>query len=195
MRSCDSINLQTLGHNSRCERSEPYDEREVTTRSEEIWAPPSTKETRAGSLTFVPNKASLYTRRIIPTNEKKLFPIHAHSGYGSDSAVSISKTVTTMLRHLDQDERESDGSRHRDSIKSVLVRKFAYEGARDFSDEAWMQKIFEGSTKKIIQYCKGKDGILCYLRAIQGHSGGIPIEPELMGYVLIPRNWKKYIFH
>ena len=24
---------------------------------------------------------------------------------------------------------------------------------------------------------------LCYLQAIQGHSGGLPIEPELMGYV------------
>ena len=23
----------------------------------------------------------------------------------------------------------------------------------------------------------------CYLQAIQGHSGGVPIEPELMGYV------------
>ena len=45
------------------------------------------------------------------------------------------KTVTTMLRHFDQDERKSDGSRHWESIKSVLVRKFAYEGARDFSDE------------------------------------------------------------
>ena len=29
----------------------------------------------------------------------------------NDLAVSISKTVTTMLRHFDQDERESDGSR------------------------------------------------------------------------------------
>ena len=37
-----------------------------------------------------------------------------------------------------------------------------------------------------MEYCKNKDGFLCYLRAIQGHSGGIPIEPELMGYVKIP---------
>ena len=50
----------------------------------------------------------------------------------------------------------------------AFVRKFAHEGARDFSDEAWLQIIFEGSTKKIIEYCKDKD-------EIQGHSGGIPI--------------------
>ena len=56
-------------------------------------------------------------------NEKKWIPIHAHSRYGSDLAVSISKTVTTVLRHFDKDERESDGSRHWESIKSVLVRK------------------------------------------------------------------------
>ena len=58
-----------------------------------------------------------------------------------------------------------------------MLGKFARDGARDFSDEVWLQKIFEGSSKKRIQYCKTKDGILCYLRAIQGRSGGIPIEP------------------
>ena len=95
-----------------------------------------------------------------------------------------------MLIH----DMEDDGSRGWDSIKSVLERKFASEGARDFSDEAWLQKIFEGSTKKRIEFCKDKDGFLCYLRAIQGDSGCIPIESELMGYVFIPRNLKRNIF-
>ena len=35
----------------------------------------------------------------------------------------------------------------------------------------------------------------CYLRAIQGHSGGIAIRPEMMEYTFIPHNWKEYIFH
>ena len=85
--------------------------------------------------------------------------------------------------------------RHWEAIKSVLLRKFERDGVQDFNDEVWLQKIFEGSSKKRIEYCKNKDGTLCYLRAIQGHSGGIPIEPELMGYVKIPRNWKKYTYH
>ena len=59
----------------------------------------------------------------------------------------------------------------------------------------WLQKIFEGNSKTRMEYCKNKDGILCNLRAIQGHSGGIPIEPQSMGYVFIPRNWKRYINH
>ena len=62
--------------------------------------------------------------------------------------MSISKTVTTMLRHFDQDERESDGSRHWDSIKSVLETKFAREGARDFSDEACFQRFLKAVQRR-----------------------------------------------
>ena len=68
------------------------------------------KETRAGSLSPIPNKASLYTRRTIPTDEKKWITVHAHSRYGGDLAVSISKTVTTMLRHFDREEKQPDAS-------------------------------------------------------------------------------------
>ena len=42
--------------------------------------------------------------------------------------------VTTMLRHFDQEERQPDGSRHRDSIKLVLMEAFAHEPARDFDN-------------------------------------------------------------
>ena len=74
------------------------------------------------------------------------------------------------------------------------MRKSAYEGARYFSDETWLQKIFEGSTKKRVEYCKNEDGVLCYLRAIQAHLGGIPIEPELVMYLCLEKG-KKYTFH
>ena len=33
-------------------------------------------------------------------------------------------------------------------MKSVLLGKFARDGARDFSDEVWLQTIFEGSSRK-----------------------------------------------
>ena len=52
--------------------------------------------------------------------------------------------VTTMLLHFDQEERQTDGSRHWDSIKPVLMRASAHEGAQDSSDNL----IHKGSTKK-----------------------------------------------
>ena len=38
-------------------------------------------------------------------------------------------------------------------------------------------------------------GLYVISRALQGHSGGIPVRPEMMEYTLIPYNWKEYIFH
>ena len=55
--------------------------------------------------------------------------------------MSVSKMVTTMLRHFDQEERQTDGSRHCDSIEPVLMRAFAHEGAQDFSDINWLRLI------------------------------------------------------
>ena len=46
-----------------------------------------------------------------------------------------------------------------------------------------------------MEYCKDSNGSLFYLRAVQGHSGGIPKSPELMKYTLIPYNWKEHIDH
>ena len=55
--------------------------------------------------------------------------------------------------------------------------------------------IQEGSSKKRVECCMDHKISLLYFRAIQGHSGGLPIMPELMGYTSIPYNWKEYIFH
>ena len=68
--------------------------------------------------------------------------IHAHSPDGGHLAASVSKMVTAMLRHFDQEEQPTDGSRHGDSIEPVLTRASAHEGAQDFSDENWLRLIF-----------------------------------------------------
>ena len=114
------------------------------------------------------------------TNEKKWIVIHAHSRNGGHLAVSISKMVTTTLKHFDQEERRHDGSRHWDSIKPVLMKAFAHEGAQDFDDGFCLRLIHDGSTKKRLEHCQDTDGKLCYFRAIQAHSGGIPTSPQLM---------------
>ena len=69
------------------------------------------------------------------------------------------------------------------------------EWSKKFSDNQWIHLIHEGSSKKRVEYCLDNKKSLCYLRAIQRHSGGIPIRPEMMEYTFIPYDWKEYIFH
>ena len=75
------------------------------------------------------------------------------------------------------------------------MKAFAQNGARDFDDGYWLRLIHDGSTKKRLEYCQDEDGNICYFRAIQGHSGGIPISPELRKYTRIPHDWKEYLYH
>ena len=109
--------------------------------------------------------------------------------------MSVSKMVSSMLRHFDQEARQPDVSRNWDSIKPVLMRAFAHEGARDVDDGFWLRLIHDGSTKKRLEYCQDKDVNSSYCRAFQGHSGGIPTSPELMKYTPIPYDWEKYLHH
>ena len=127
--------------------------------------------------------------------ERKWKVTHAHSSNGGYLAVALSKMVTTMLRHYDQDERQTGGSKHWDTIRPVLMKAIAQEGARDFDEGFWLHLIHEGSQKKRLEYFKDNNGSLCYLRVIQGQSGGKPTRPELMNYTLLPYKWKEYIFH
>ena len=53
-----------------------------------------------------------------------------------------------------------------------------------------------GGNKKIFQYCTDPSGQeILYLRALQGHTGRIPIDPTLQDNVLIPDNLFEYIYH
>ena len=72
------------------------------------------------------------------------------------------------------------------------MKAFAHKGAQDFDDGYWLRLIHEGSKKKRLECCQDKDGHLSYFRAIRGHSGGIPISPELLKYTPVPFDWKKY---
>ena len=144
----------------------------MTRSPKETWAAPSTKEISAVTVILTPG-ASRFTKRTIPTNEKKWKIIHAQTRHGGGLAVSVSKMVTTMLR----------------------LTAFGHEGGRDFDDGFWLRLIHDGSTKKRLEFCQDKDENLCYFRAIQEHSGGTPICPELMKYTPFPCTWKEYIYH
>ena len=101
-------------------------------------------------------------------------------------AIAVSKMVTTVVRHYDQDERHSDGSMHWDTTRSVLLKAFAKHGARQFSEKYWLYLVHEGSSKARNEYCEDSTKSLAYFQATR---------PELMGYVRIPYHWKKYVYH
>ena len=57
--------------------------------------------------------------------------------------MAVSRMVSGMVRHYDLDERQSDGSMHRDTIRSVLLKAFAEHGARKFSEKYWLHFFHE----------------------------------------------------
>ena len=73
------------------------------------------------------------TRNFVPTlsairlKEHQWKVIHAHSPDGGFFATALSKMVTQLLRHYDQKERQTDGSRHWDTVRPTLVRAIARE--------------------------------------------------------------------
>ena len=127
--------------------------------------------------------------------------MRGNSPDGGYLETAVSNMITNMLRHCDLDERQTDGSRHWDTVRPKLVKTFAQE-ARDFDDGYWLMVIDEGSNKMRIEYCKDNNGSLCCLRAIHGHSGGIPTSRELHacsiqmeGVHLSQRNFVEFSIH
>ena len=71
------------------------------------------------------------------------------------------------LRDYDQDERQSDASLLWDAIRLVLLKAFAKQGARDFSDKDWLRLIHQGSSKTRFGHCEDSENSLAHFRSIQ----------------------------
>ena len=72
-----------------------------------VTSPTSIKETCADTLSIFPSQASFYKRKTILTTERKWKVIPADSSYGGALSIPISTVVTIMVRHYDQDERQT----------------------------------------------------------------------------------------
>ena len=134
-----------------------------------------------------------YERSIIPVKERKWKKYSCLSIVQRNNA--LNKFVMILVRNYDQDERDTDGAVHWNTISSKLMREFGSTGARGFSEKDWLRHIYEGSNKTRFEYCENSKKSLMYIRAIQGHTGGNMIAPELMGHVAIPCNWKEFVLH
>ena len=154
----------------------------------------SIQETGADTLSVIANQACLFTHRTIPTTERKWKVIPANSSYGRALPTAVSKMVTRLVRHYDQDERQPDAALHWDTIRPLLLKAFAKHGARDFSEKDWLRLNHQGSSKTRFEYCEDSNISLAYFRAIQGHSRGITIAPELMEHIPIPYKLERVFF-
>ena len=99
-----------------------------------------------------------------------------------------------VVRHNDQDERETDGAVHwnrwfkncgehfrspegENSRTQIGINTFMKEATRRGSSIAWIPEIS-----------------YLYIRVIHGRTGNM-IALELMGHVAIPYKWKEFLFH
>ena len=100
----------------------------------------------------------------------------------SDLAIMISKQVTSMCRHF----------HHENSVNRQVCTRWS-------ARFQWWRVVTTGSRRqhkeKKSNFAKTKMESLCYLGAVKGHSGGIAVNPKIMGYFLISQHWKKYFYH
>ena len=96
----------------------------------------------------------------------------------SSVAYPVSKQLSTLLRQCDL-PREEDGAIEFWRIKDYLRNEFVH--SQHWSDEMWKSKMARGGgNKKRFQHCTDSSGQeILYTRALQGHSGRNPIDPEL----------------
>ena len=87
--------------------------------------PTTNKEICADTLSITPSQASSFSQRTIPTTERKWTVIPANSSHGGALPTAVSKIVTRMVRHYDQDERQSDAALQWDTIRPILLKAFA----------------------------------------------------------------------
>ena len=142
-----------------------------------------------------PPEPVCYRKNIVPARDRECITIPAFDACNKNSISSaISKMVTWMVWHLDQDDRYHDGAAHWHTIYPKLLRAFEEQVGRHCTHKDRIHHIHLENNKTRFE-CQNSRGGLVYIRAIQGHTGGITIRPELMSYVLILYDWKEFIFH
>ena len=105
---------------------------------------------------------------------------------GHPFEAEISKLVMRLVRHYDQ-----DGAVHGNSMGPKLRRRL--EG-KNYRTQIGFNTFMKETTRRCSSVARIPKHVLLYIRAIQGHTGGNLIAPELMGHVAIPYKWKKFLF-
>ena len=108
-------------------------------------APASSKSSSGGSggssnpTAIHPKAKSTFGNKEMPKEDRIWTTIPGCPKCKRDSfETRISKCVTNMVRHHDQDERETDGAMHWFDILSVLKLRFKNQLETEFTDEDWL---------------------------------------------------------
>ena len=102
----------------------------------------------------IPANPVYYSKEVVLVGERKWNDILAYKFFEGDSLqAEISKLVMRWVRHQDQDERETDGGVHWNSVCLKLRRALQKAGGQNFSDTDWLQQIYGGSNKMRFQCC------------------------------------------
>ena len=130
-------------------------------------APASSKSSSGGSggssnPTSTHLKAEfIYVKKEIPKEDRIWTLIPGCPRCKKDSfETRISKCVTNMVRHHDQDERETDGAMHWDVILPVLKGRFRNQLEKEFTEEDWLHCLYLGNIKTRFEICKDENGEL-----------------------------------
>ena len=114
---------ELLGHLQESEKNGSHEERKVTQRSKQTWAAPGMKETRADSLSLIQRKIPLETKWTTVPIWRRLFPNRSRQC----CVVLTKKNDRLMVPDM--------------GFNQISIGEKVWNWARDFSDEAWLQKI------------------------------------------------------
>ena len=127
---------------------------------------PSSSSRLETNLVNLAEKPVCFTKRTIVTQKRKWITIPKCSRYSGWSLSSqLSRMVSKLLRHFDQDERQTDGAVHWDTTKPVLVKGLKEKGAEEFSESEWIDHKFKGSNKVRFECCETSQKSLAYIRS------------------------------
>ena len=134
------------------------------------WRQSRTEETRSEGSHCLEEPAG-YTTSTIAVRGRNSEIVPEFEGPQPPLKTAISKFVMKLLRHCDQEERDSDGAMHWDSIHSRLLKVLGTRMGPNCSQRDWLRAVHEGSNKTRFEYCKNSRDSVMYVRAIQGHTG------------------------
>ena len=140
----------------------------------------------------VSTPSSSSTAMTIPIHLGKWIDVEL--GTQNSRSYEVAKKMHTSLRH---EPLPSEGDCAIEFRRLKLKFPSIFSTSPHWSIRSWKSHLERsGGDKKRFQYCADiHDDAILYLRAIQGHSGGNPIDPPLQDNVMIPSDFLKYIYH